>query len=202
MARPATWDEREVLAAAMAVFRQKGFARASLRELERATGLHPGSLYHAYGSKAGVFEAALRAYNEHVVIARIERHILQAEDPLTGLEAFFRTTFEARPAPDPGCLVTNSAIDSPALDPAARAGVAAGLGLVRDALRGALVRARADGRIAAAAPVGELADRLLALYLGLLVLVRFGAPTATLAAVTSGVHSVVQPIDEQRGVTR
>ena len=160
-----------MLGGAMDVFRARGFERTSLRDVERATGLHPGSLYHAYGNKAGLFDAVLALYNERVVEGRIATHLDAADDPVAGVESFFASTYEGRPDPDPGCLVTNTAIESPGLGGGARDGVSAGL----DAIRAAFARLFGDDR----------ADPLLALYQGLLVLVRFGRPRSSLAAVTA-----------------
>lgn len=188
MTRPRLWQEERVLAAAMDVFHAKGFEATSLRDVERVTGLHTGSLYQAYGSKAGVFEAVLGAYNERVVAARIERHLASAPDAVAGLVAFFVSTYEDRPVPDPGCLVTNSAIEAPHLSEAARGVVAVGLDAIHSAFIDVLARASAeacglnDGRIE------EAADQLLALYQGLLVLVRFGRPRETLSRVTAAVR--------------
>ena len=57
MARPRAFDEKHVLEAAAAVFAAHGYAAASVDELVLATGLKRGSLYGAYGSKAGLFRA-------------------------------------------------------------------------------------------------------------------------------------------------
>jgi AcrR family transcriptional regulator len=191
MSRPRLWQERPVLDAALAVFREKGYERTSLRDVEGATGLGNGSLYKAYASKAGLFRSVLEAYNERVVRARIERHISRAGDPLLGLQAFFNSTFEDLPMPDPGCLVTNSAIEAPALDEQAREAIAGGLDAITEAFAGALSRAGAAGDIPRDAPIEQLARRLLALYQGLLVLVRFGRPTEELAAVAEAIPAIV-----------
>ncbi len=194
MGRQATWNEADLLGEAMAVFRRKGFAQTTVRDLEAATGLHPGSLYKAYGSKDGLFAAALRAYTKRVVEARIAAHLMREDDPLAGIRSFFTSTFECRTRPDPGCLVTNTAIEGFSLDAAARDEVRAGLARIERGLAGALERARTRGQVAPSANVGSLATRLLTLYQGLLVLVRSGAPTRKLRAITGdAIRSVAHP---------
>jgi TetR/AcrR family transcriptional regulator, transcriptional repressor for nem operon len=187
MGRQATWTEPDLLGAAMGVFRRKGFAQTTVRDLQEATGLHPGSLYKAYGSKDRLFAAAMRAYNEQVVEARIARHLLREDDPLAGIRSFFTSTFEKRAWPDPGCLVTNTAIEGFGLDPGARDEVSTGLDLIERGLTGALRRAQAIGQLPASAPLARLAARLLTLYQGLLVLVRSGAPRPKLRAIAADV---------------
>ena len=59
MARPRSFDVEVVLDAAGAVFRRLGYEAASVDHLVAATGLHRGSLYGAFGSKRGLFVAAL-----------------------------------------------------------------------------------------------------------------------------------------------
>lgn len=173
----------ELLGAVMAVFRRKGFAHTSVRDLESATGLHPGSLYKAYGSKEGLFAAAVTAYNDQVVAGRVRTHLDAADPPLPGIHAFFTSTFDTGEPLNPGCLLTTTAVETPLLAGTARDGVAAGLELIEDGFRRLLERARAAGDIAPTAATDQLAAQLLALYQGVLVLVRFGTPAAKLAAV-------------------
>lgn len=42
--------------------RRYGYDRTSVERLEQATGLSVGSLYHAYGNKAGLRRTALEHY--------------------------------------------------------------------------------------------------------------------------------------------
>src|SRR4051812_6980445 len=46
--RKQIWDQTEVLAGAMRLFRRRGYLGASVRDIEEATGLHPGSLYRVF----------------------------------------------------------------------------------------------------------------------------------------------------------
>lgn len=62
MARPRTFDEDTVLNRAVEAFLQTGYEATSVDDLVRALGLHRGSLYAAFGSKRGLFVAALSRY--------------------------------------------------------------------------------------------------------------------------------------------
>lgn len=185
MGRRQTWSEPELLRAAMAVFRRKGFAHTSVRDLEEATGLHPGSLYKAYANKEGLFTAALAAYNEHVAAERVRVHLDRADPPLPGLHAFFSSTFDGDEEANPGCLLTNTAIEAPALAGVGRDGVAAGLELIEAGFRRLLDRAVDRGDLDPATPTAERAAELLAFYQGVLVLVRFGTSPAKLAGIVA-----------------
>ena len=59
MGRKRSFDDDEVLARAREVFLEHGYEGTSIEALVKATGLLRGSLYGAFGSKRGMFVAAL-----------------------------------------------------------------------------------------------------------------------------------------------
>ena len=75
MGRPRAFVDEGVLRAAADVFGH-GYAATSIDELVAALGIHRGSLYNAFGSKRGLFLAALR----HDVSTRIRQAIDVAGD--------------------------------------------------------------------------------------------------------------------------
>ncbi len=195
MGRKQLWDQAEVLTSAMRLFRHRGYLGASLRDIEEATGLHPGSLYRAFDSKEGLFQAALDAYNDQVVTSRVRIHLLEPTDPVAGIRSFFTSAFETGPDPDPGCLLTNTAVESFTV-PQAAAGVRRGLEAIESGFADALTRGRALGRLSADLDVEISAARLLALYQGLLVLVRAGTPVTKLHTITDGAIASIGPEEE------
>jgi AcrR family transcriptional regulator len=60
--RNAEFDRQCVLRQAMAAFMAKGYAKTSMQDLTKATGLHPGSIYCAFDNKRGLLLAALEQY--------------------------------------------------------------------------------------------------------------------------------------------
>ncbi|WP_408649636.1 TetR/AcrR family transcriptional regulator [Kitasatospora sp. CMC57] len=144
----------------MGLFRRRGYLGASLRDIEEATGLHPGSPYRTFKNKDGLFHAALEAYNEQVVQGRVRAHLLEPTDPVTGIRSFFTSAYESGLDPDPGCLFTNTAVECFAV-PQAAAGVREGLETIESGLSDALTRARALGRVPAELDVEMAAAQLL-----------------------------------------
>ncbi|MEH3077687.1 MAG: helix-turn-helix domain containing protein [Quadrisphaera sp.] len=71
MGRPAGFEEASAVRAARRVFWEHGYEQASVPDLERATGLGRSSLYHAFGSKRGLYDAALASYLDEVVRPRL-----------------------------------------------------------------------------------------------------------------------------------
>lgn len=59
MGRTRSFEPAQVAARAAVTFTELGYAGTSVDDLVRATGLHRGSLYQAFGSKRGLFCAAL-----------------------------------------------------------------------------------------------------------------------------------------------
>jgi len=149
--------------------------------------MHPGSLYRAFHSKEGLFSAALDAYNERVVEERVRVHLRDAEDPVAGIRSFFTSAFDtdSGPEPDPGCLLTNTAVESFSV-PQATPGVRRGLETIESGFADALRRARAQRLLPAELDVEVSAAHLLAVYQGLLVLVRSGTDAVKLHTVTDG----------------
>lgn len=180
MGRNKSFDEAQVLTAAMHAFRERGYEATSIKHLEQATGLLPGSLYHAYGSKKALFEAALAHYTEKVVRGRIATY-LESAPGVDGIEAFFQSTRHEPDGRTLGCLLTNSAVEfGPAAGTVADH-VRSGFALIEQAFATHVARAQAAGLMSADAPPKRIAAKLLLLYQGVLVLVRFGRDKRELA---------------------
>ena len=79
MPRTPEYDRADVVDRAMAVFWTRGYGQTSVNDLVEATGLKPGSLYAAFGSKKGVFLEVLDEYNRGFV--RRIRSIARSDSP-------------------------------------------------------------------------------------------------------------------------
>jgi len=62
--RSPEFNKEEVLRSAMTAFLHKGYAKTSMQDLSKATGLHPGSIYCAFENKRGLLLAALEQYKQ------------------------------------------------------------------------------------------------------------------------------------------
>lgn len=114
MGRTQAYDRVEVVRAARGVFWEQGFDGAPLPELERVTGLNRSSIYHAFGSKRGLFDAAVQSYLDEVVRPRLAPltgttvEPAAIEDYLIGLRAALG---RSRSLPgSSGCLLVNTAV--------------------------------------------------------------------------------------------
>jgi AcrR family transcriptional regulator len=110
--RPRKFDEHEALDRAMQVFWTLGYDGASMTELTKAMAMNAPSVYFAFGSKRGLFDAVLKRYDERR--AHHKDSILAAS---TAREAAERMLFGAiewltDPAEPPGCLLVQSGLAS------------------------------------------------------------------------------------------
>ena len=62
MARPKEFTREDVLLKAIPVFWKKGFARTTLQDLERATGVNKSGLYSEFLDKKEIFLASIQYY--------------------------------------------------------------------------------------------------------------------------------------------
>ena len=68
--RARSFDQDAVLDRTVDLFARTGYEATSIDDVVAATGLHRGSLYAAFGSKRGLFRAALhRAVTQHLNLA-------------------------------------------------------------------------------------------------------------------------------------
>lgn len=124
MGRNRKFDADAVIRSARSVFWRNGFEGSSLPELEQATGLNRSSLYHAFGSKRGLFDAAVDSYLDEIVRPRL-RILTEAPVPpdavrtyLTGMKAALLAPASA--SAENGCLMVNTATSPIARDEAVR----------------------------------------------------------------------------------
>jgi AcrR family transcriptional regulator len=191
MGRPKLLDDELVLTRAMGTFRRRGYGGVSIKDLERATGLASGSLYHTYGDKSGLFRAAFAHYNAAVVRCRIEKYLTN-EAGLDGVRRLFLSLLPGSGADSAGCLLTNAAVEFGSGKSIARQGIDEGFRLLREALRRTIGRAHGEGALNPRIGPEIAVLRLLTLYQGILVLVRAGQDTGCMTEVISSEFDQLQ----------
>src|SRR5215831_79435 len=111
MARPKDYDRDDVLLGARDLFWEQGYEATSITELEERTGLNRSSLYHEFGSKYGLFEAALDCYADRV-IAMLFADLRDESARLDTVASLFTRLAEAfrseAAVSTRGCLMVNS----------------------------------------------------------------------------------------------
>ncbi|MGK5685147.1 TetR/AcrR family transcriptional regulator [Actinoplanes sp. URMC 104] len=95
MGRPRAFDEDEVVRAAVTLFAGRAYDSVSVDDLVHHLGVHRNSLYKVFGSKRGLYLAALRHHLEHQLAPLIARG---AVEPGPGIDLLLLAMAERAPA--------------------------------------------------------------------------------------------------------
>ena len=82
-------DRRQALQRATALFWEKGFHATSMRNIQQAIDMRPGSIYATFGSKEGLFRESLQHYVD-TGMAQLQTAIENCGSPLGGLKQYMR----------------------------------------------------------------------------------------------------------------
>jgi len=171
--RPRSFDASLIVDRALDAFWANGFEATSLDELCAATGLSVSSVYAAFGSKRGLFDATVERYRDYMAIGLdplVEGH--RGIDDLVRFIEWIRRELLTAKHPR-GCLMVNTMVELAPRDAALADATARHRRRIREALETALRRAARLGEI----PVRSAAARaslIQAALFGALVTVRAG----------------------------
>jgi AcrR family transcriptional regulator len=168
MARQATYDRKKVLEKALNLFWAKGHNATSLKDLEAALDMRPGSIYAAFGSKEALFSEALDLYAD---LSKEQFETLMSQGPsrLAGLAAHVRN-FGCPPvgtAPSRACMLVKTLLETPDDDPVLRRQTETLMARVEAGFAAAFRAAQEAGELGADADPERLASRLQAEIFGL-----------------------------------
>ena len=171
MGKTPKYEMDEVLTKIMRQFRRHGYSATSIRDLEEATGLFRGSLYHAFGDKREMFFRALRHYGRlHRAdpVAKLEKD----DSPRGAVLAVFDAAASAAPGGGSreGCLEVNAALELGAHDEEVASLVAGAFAGMAEFFCASIERGQACGEISPEVDPEQTAKSLLGLFLGLRVL--------------------------------
>jgi TetR/AcrR family transcriptional repressor of nem operon len=184
MARMREFDTERAVEAAMNAFRRSGYDGTSIQDLVDATGVGRGSLYAAFGSKEGLYLAAMDRYRESYALPLIE--VLRQGAPSRELlrEVLVAAVDEiVRDGSRRACLIVGAAVGRIAQDPQVTAHVQSTTELLEDALHQVVAQAQADGQVSGRRDARALARYLIATMHGLRVLGAVNPDREALTAV-------------------
>lgn len=192
MGRAREFDEAQALSASLGQFWRQGYRATSVKDLEQATGLKPGSLYHAFGSKRELFLRVLDHYVSGVIQTRVSSYLEEDGPPLALLREFMTSAYAhvGPDSPSMACLLINTAIELGTEDAEVHTRVARGMKLVERGMARQLMRAQCAGEIGAQVDVRAAARQLAVTFQGILVASRMTTRRAPLYALTD--HALAQ----------
>ncbi|WP_372806030.1 TetR/AcrR family transcriptional regulator [Loktanella salsilacus] len=152
----------------MNLFWVKGYNATSLKDLEAALKMRPGSIYAAFQSKEALFHEALDLYAGRME-AELAATIANAASPLGALRGYLVSLGGLEPCekPSTACMLVKSLLEIQTDNPVLRSAVLAHLEKVRKHLTQAFVNAQAAGEIPADADPDRLAQRMQTYVFGL-----------------------------------
>ena len=119
MARSPSYNRDAALDTALDLFWKKGYHATSLKDLEAALAMKPGSIYAAFTSKEALYLAALERYFTRNRAA-LQTLFSQADAPLKALADHLRATAQSRrpTAPSQACMLVKTILSATADDSA------------------------------------------------------------------------------------
>ena len=181
MGRKKSYDRDELVEKAVEIFRDHGFAGTSAEMLSEGLGVNRFGIYAEFGSKQGLFDAALQRYYETVVA----RNFGPLEAPGAGMDQvralleFFGSAKDS-PALGRGCLLCNTAVEFGPDDPSGAGFVQRYFKRLSNAFYAALDNAKIQGRLRADVNPRKEADFFTSSVLGMFVMLRAKAPLKTI----------------------
>jgi len=118
MARAANYDRDGALDAAMILFWRKGYHATSLKDLEAALHMKPGSIYAAFESKENLYLLAIERYFE-ASLKGFRAEMSKAVTPLAGLAAQFQNyaNLAQEDSLRQACMLMKTVVDTASTDP-------------------------------------------------------------------------------------
>ncbi|MGD8175891.1 TetR/AcrR family transcriptional regulator [Marinimicrobium sp. ARAG 43.8] len=114
MPRVAKYNRNEALAKAVSLFWANGYHGTSLKQLEQALDMRPGSLYAAFGNKQSLFLEALNAYADELV-SQLEGCLADEPSSLSALKAFIRQLIlcnaDSMEPPARACMIVKTLLE-------------------------------------------------------------------------------------------
>ena len=176
MARTKEFDPDAALLAALELFWERGYEATSIADLVERTGVARASIYATFGDKHELYLKALDRYGELTDPDLLTR-LSQPGPVLPAIRALVeRYAGEASGADGRrGCFVVNTAVELGPHDTQAARRVQGNWNFLETALTSALLRAQAQGELAAEKDPRALARMLLVLMQGLRVMGKAAA---------------------------
>lgn len=173
MARTARYHRQTAVSRATRLFWDRGYHACSLKQLEQALDMRPGSIYAMFGSKEGLFREALEAYFADMG-DQMRFHVDRAGSPLAGLKAYIRSLPEqcalsAEPdgPPTAACMMVKTLLEIGEDVPELRETVNRLFDEIEASLTGLLQQAVDQGELPPATDCGRLARLVQAQIIGL-----------------------------------
>ena len=165
MPRPPAHDRNALIDRARDLFWQRGWAGTSMKDLEAALDMRPGSFYAAFGSKDALFALALERYAQDG--ARTLSRLVENLGPMEALKAHLRSFADPHRDGTRACMLVKTLLEVGGRDDSLSATASSLLDQIEDRLVEVFVQAQAAGQVAPTHDPRRLARRFQANITGL-----------------------------------
>ncbi|WP_439859144.1 TetR/AcrR family transcriptional regulator [Pseudomonas sp. MBLB4136] len=121
MPRTSRYDRQTALDKAVLLFWQRGYFATSMKQIEEALDMRPGSLYATFGSKSGLFGEALDEYSRQMA-EELAAHLADQPTLVAGLQSYLRAVarlcLAAEPPPARACMLVKTLLEVNDQEPA------------------------------------------------------------------------------------
>lgn len=170
MARNARYDRQVALEKAMNLFWERGYSGASMKQIEQALDMRPGSIYATFGNKDGLFGEALAAYAKQGG-TELREHLAGYSSVLDGLQGYLRhIARQSSPeeiSPSRACMVVKTLLEASNTNAAIADQANAILGAIEQSFTELLEQAKTQGELKPDTDCARLARLLQAQLIGL-----------------------------------
>nr|WP_299039817.1 TetR/AcrR family transcriptional regulator [uncultured Psychrobacter sp.] len=201
MSRTTLYNRQEALDRAIKLFWHKGFHATSLKDIEQALDMRPGSIYAAFGNKDGLFQEALDHYAK-ASLTELERILAHHQSPLSGLAAFIRQLggIRDKDLPSRACMLVKSLLELGAREQAALQKVEKLLAGMESRFAECFVEAQRLGELDAELDPLRLARRLQAEVMGLRAFAQRDVDSAAVRALAEDMAFSIEGLRNDKSV--
>lgn len=195
MARTARFDRQAALDSAVELFWKRGYYASSMKQIEGALDMRPGSLYATFGSKSGLFAEALQAYAGRSS-EKFQQMISGSQTPVEGLKSYLRSF--AQPcskdtqAPSKACMLVKTLLELNTEDAELRVQVETMLASLEQNLCEVLEEGKLQGELRADVDCARLARLLQTQIIGLRAFAERSVPATQIEALAEDMVSLLE----------
>lgn len=200
MSRATLHNRQDSLECALQLFWRKGFHATSLKDLEHALDMRPGSIYATFGSKGQLFQEALERY-ARLALAELERTLAAHASPLAGLATYLRQLGGLcdQTLPSRACMLVKSLLELGEREQAARDNVEALLAAMEKRFIDGFTQAQQLGELDSRLDPTRLGRRLQAEVMGLRSFAQRDIDSETVHALAEDMASSLEALRDSAG---
>ena len=200
MPRPAQYDRDTALQKAVALFWEKGYHASSMKQIEQALDMRPGSLYATFGNKDGLFSEALATYAARGG-QELAEHMAGYESIAEGLQDYLRNIAHSCTAghnPSRACMIVKTLLESTGNKPELAGQAEAILQAVETSFTELLEQAKGTGELQQDTDCPALARLIQAQIMGLRAMAERGLDDTTLLRLGEDMARILELYRQRR----